>query len=104
MSQEKIYAYCNSPVANVPVIFNPDVCNGCNNCLDVCQMDVLMPNPEPGKPPVVMYPDECWYAGCCVAHCPKREEGAVVLNLPIMSMVRWKRKSTGEHFRLKIVP
>ena len=30
---------------NTPVIFHPDVCNGCNHCVEVCQVDVYIPNP-----------------------------------------------------------
>jgi hypothetical protein len=33
-----------------------------------------------------------------VDHCPK--PGAIVLNHPLTQRVRWKRKSTSEHFRV----
>jgi hypothetical protein len=33
-----------------------------------------------------------------VDHCPKA--GAIVLNHPLTQRVRWKRKKTGEHFRV----
>lgn len=97
-TKEKIYASPNIVTPNRPVIFNPDVCTGCNKCVEVCQMDVFIPNPENGKPPIVLYPDECWYAGCCVAECP--EPGAIKLNHPLQQRVRWKRKATGEYFRV----
>jgi hypothetical protein len=45
-----------------------------------------------------LYPDECWYGGCCVAHCP--QPGAIRLNHPLAQRVRWKRKESGEHFRV----
>jgi NAD-dependent dihydropyrimidine dehydrogenase PreA subunit len=56
------------------------------------------PNPSAGEPPVVAYPQECWHEGACVEHCPS--QGAVELKHPLMQRVRWKRKKTGEHFRV----
>jgi len=96
--EEKVYASQNVPTPNRPVIFNPGLCHGCNVCVEVCQMDVFIPNPEKRKPPIMLYPEECWYEGCCVAHCPI--PGAIRLNHPLMQRVRWKRKATGEHFRV----
>lgn len=98
MIKEKVYATPNIVTPNKPVIFDPDICNGCNICVETCQMDVFIPNPEKGKPPIILYPDECWYGGCCVVHCPN--PGAIKLNHPLMQRVRWKRKATGEHFRV----
>jgi len=95
----KVYATPNPPGPPRPVIFNPDICNGCNQCVEVCQMDVFLPNPEKGKPPIIMFPDECWYGGCCVAHCPR--PGAIEFNPPLMQRVTWKRKTTGELFRVR---
>jgi len=97
MTTEKVYATPNLITPNRPVKFT-DLCNGCNTCVDICQMDVLIPNPEKGKPPITLFPDECWYGGCCVAHCPV--PGAIKLNHPLMQRARWKRKATGEHFRV----
>ena len=98
MSDQEVYAFPNSPAPHRPVIFNEDVCNGCNRCVECCQMDVLIPNPEKGRPPIILFPEECWYCGCCVSDCPS--EGAIQLNHPLMQRVRWKRKTTGEHFRV----
>lgn len=100
MNKEKVYMVPNLPTPNKPVVFDEKVCNGCNTCVEVCQMDVLAPNPEKGKPPIVLYPDECWYGGCCVEMCPLWEKGAIKLKHPVMQRVRWKRKETGEHFRI----
>lgn len=77
------------PAASHPLVFDPEVCNGCNQCIEVCQVDLLVPGPEKGRPPIVLYPDECWYGGCCVAVCPL--PGAVRLNHPPMNRVHWKR-------------
>jgi NAD-dependent dihydropyrimidine dehydrogenase PreA subunit len=73
-----------------PLKFDSEICDGCNRCVDVCQVDILLPNPNKGKPPVVVYPGECWYGGCCVAICPK--PGAIRLNMPLMNRVHWKKK------------
>lgn len=98
MNKMKTAFFQNVPTPNRPVIFNSELCNGCNQCLEVCQVDVFMPNQNKGNPPVIMYPDECWYCGCCVNHCPS--PGAIQFNLPLTQRVRWKRKETGEHFRV----
>jgi NAD-dependent dihydropyrimidine dehydrogenase PreA subunit len=62
------------------------------------ETDVMVPDPEEGKPPIVLYPDECWFCGCCVAHCPV--EGAIVMEHPLNQRVGWKRKETGDYFRI----
>ncbi len=66
-----------------PIMFNEDVCNGCNVCVNVCPMDVLAPNPEEGKTPIVVFPDECWYEGACWMHCPRHDEGAIKIVTPL---------------------
>lgn len=98
INKETVYALPNLVTPNKPVIFDTDICNGCNRCVEICLMDVLIPNPDKGEPPIILFPDECWYDGCCVADCPR--PGAIKLNHPLMQRVRWKRKATGEHFRV----
>jgi NAD-dependent dihydropyrimidine dehydrogenase PreA subunit len=95
---KKTCATGNAITPNKPVIFNADICNGCNSCVNICQVDVFIPNQEKGKPPVILYPDECWVCGNCVAECPR--PGAIRINHPLMQKARWKRKDTGEHFRV----
>lgn len=90
---ENYYAIFESRALN-PILFNPDLCTGCNRCVEICQVDLFIPNPESGKSPIVLYPDECWYCGCCVMECPK--EGAIKLNPLLMNNVYWKRKSSGK--------
>ena len=48
-------------------------------------------------PPLVLYPDECWFCGTCVEECPA--EGAIRMEHPLNQRVVWKRKETGELFR-----
>ena len=74
-----------------PLAFNPALCSGCNMCVEVCQVDILAPHPEKGRPPLVLFPEECWFGGCCVDACP--EPGAVELKTPKMNQVIWKEKS-----------
>ena len=42
---EKVYAIPNVQTPSTPVIVNPDKCIGCNTCVQVCQIDVFIPNP-----------------------------------------------------------
>ena len=100
MTDNKLKAVPNITTPSKPVIFNEEICNGCNNCVEVCQIDVYIPNPEKGKPPIILHPDECWYCGVCVTSCPLWEKGAIILNHPMNQRVRWKRKATGEHYRI----
>jgi Na+-translocating ferredoxin:NAD+ oxidoreductase RNF subunit RnfB len=100
MRKKRINALPNLPTPNTPVIIDPKVCNGCNCCVQICPSDIYMPNPEKSKPPIIMYPEECWYCGCCLMECPLHAKGANRLNWPLMQRVRWKRKATGEHFRV----
>jgi formate dehydrogenase major subunit len=50
------------------------------------------------QPPVSTYPDECWYCGACVEHCPV--PGAIRMVHPLNQRMGWKRKATGELFRV----
>ncbi len=89
----------NAPTPGRPVLFDPDICTGCNICVHFCMEDIFLPAPEKGELPQILYPEECWYCGNCVDDCP--EPGAIALNHPLMQRVRWKRKATGEHFRVR---
>jgi NAD-dependent dihydropyrimidine dehydrogenase PreA subunit len=97
---EKAFMVPNPPTPNRAVAFDPAVCNGCNRCAEICRSDVLMPNPERGKPPIALYPDECWYCGTCVLECPR--PGAIRLVQPLHKSVSviWKRKADGKSYRL----
>jgi NAD-dependent dihydropyrimidine dehydrogenase PreA subunit len=79
------------------VTIDPDLCIGCNACVNICRMQTILPNPEYGKPPVVVYPDECWYCACCVEVC---RTGALTMHLPINQRIFFKRKESNEVFRI----
>ena len=100
MAKKDVRMFPNMVTPNDPVVFDEKVCNGCNSCVQHCVMDILMPNPEKGKPPIILYPDECWYDGVCVTSCPLWLKGAITLNHPMNQRVRWKRKTTGKHYRI----
>jgi len=97
---DKVYMIPNPLASGEGVEINPEICNGCNQCVEVCRTGMLVPNPEKRKPPIVLYPEECWYGGCCVAECPL--PGAIKMKFPLNQriVVVWKRKDSGEHFRL----
>ena len=61
------------PCSATPLIYDEEKCIGCNACAEICQCDIILPNPEKGKPPIVMFPGECYYCGACVMVCPKRQ-------------------------------
>jgi NAD-dependent dihydropyrimidine dehydrogenase PreA subunit len=88
----------NPMTPNQCVTFNPELCIGCNSCVEVCRSDVLMPNPQKGSSPLVLYPDECWFCASCVEQCPIPE--AISMEFPLNQRVGWKRKETGEYFRI----
>ncbi len=97
---DKIYMVPNSPTPNKGMKFDTSICSGCNLCVDVCPTDVMMPNPKKKNPPIVLYPEECWYCGACVEECPR--PGAISMMHPLSQniSVNWKRKDSGEYFRL----
>ena len=97
---DNVYVIPNPPTPNKVLDFNPDKCTGCNMCVEVCPTDVMMPNPVKKQPPIVVYAEECWYCAGCVEECP--HEGAITMLHPTSQRisVNWRRKETGEYFRL----
>ena len=73
-----------------PIRYNEDICIGCNACVNICQVDVLIPSETKGATPIVAFPTECWYCGSCVTTCPK--DGAIRLVHPLMNQVHWVDK------------
>ena len=96
---QTVYIVPNPPTPNRILEFDPSFCSGCNLCVDACPDDVMMPNPEPNKPPIVVYPEECWFCGACVEECSRA--GITLLHPTSQRIsVNWKRMATGEYFRL----
>lgn len=91
------YVFTNPTGPTVAVSIDENLCVGCNACANICRMQTIIPNSEPGKPPILAYPDECWYCACCVEVC---RTGALKMNLPINQRIFYKRKETGEIFRI----
>lgn len=75
------------PCSARPLLFDDNLCIGCNRCANVCQVDIFIPNPEKGKHPIVVYPGECYYCGSCVMACPKK--GAIRLSHPLMNRAKF---------------
>ncbi len=75
------------PCSAEPLVYDEELCVGCNRCADVCQVDILIPNPVKGKPPVILYPGECYYCGSCVMECPNK--GAIKLQHPLMNRAKF---------------
>jgi len=96
--KDEAYLVPNPPTPCRPVRIDPVLCTGCNVCADQCRMDVMVHNPRKGGPPIVLYPDECWFCGTCVEECPTK--GAIRMEHPMNQKVGWKRKETGELFRI----
>jgi NAD-dependent dihydropyrimidine dehydrogenase PreA subunit len=63
---------------------DPDLCTGCNTCVDVCRTNVFVPKLQKDNPPLVLYPNECWFCGCCVNDCPT---GAIKMKHPLNQYV-----------------
>lgn len=76
-----------TPSSARPIRFDGDKCVGCNRCVNICQVDIFIPNPEKGKPPIVLYPGECYYCGSCVMACPNK--GAIALVHPLMNQAKF---------------
>lgn len=92
----KVYAIPNITTPNRPVITDPAACTGCNDCVEVCPIDVFIPAPKEGAVPIMLHPEECWYCGCCVNSCPT---AAIKINWPIQQRGYWMRVATGQNFR-----
>lgn len=97
MENQNAYLVPNPIGPSSAVFFDAEKCVGCNICVNSCRADVMMPNPEKGQPPLVVYPDECWFCGCCANSCPRE---AIRMEHPMPMRATWKRKETGEFFRI----
>ena len=75
------------PCSAVPLVYDETLCIGCNRCAEACQVDLLVPDPVKGRHPIILYPGECWYCGCCIMECPK--PGALRLQHPLMNRAKF---------------
>ena len=91
------FLFSNPIMPNSGPIIDPEKCIHCNTCVNVCRSDVFVPGAEEGQTPRVVYPDECWFCGNCVTDCPT---GACLIEHPLNQRIGWKRKKTGEYFRI----
>jgi NAD-dependent dihydropyrimidine dehydrogenase PreA subunit len=73
------------------IYFNEDICDGCGKCVEVCMCDAFARNPQKGKAPILKYPDECWFCGCCISHCPHKNKGAIQMVTPFPMRGSFKR-------------
>ena len=48
---------------------DPELCNGCGLCVNICPTDVLRMDKKSEKA-VITYPDDCMLCEFCVADCP----------------------------------
>ena len=94
MSDQNVFAIPNIQTPGTPVIIDPNICTGCNTCVETCPIDVYIPNPQKGAPPIILHAEECWYCGCCACDCPV--PGAMNFNWPLPLKPRWKNKETGQ--------
>ena len=94
---DKAYLVPNPIAPTQPVSIDADKCIGCNQCAEKCRTQTIMPQAEKGKPPIVIYPEECWFCGCCVEAC---KNDAIKMRYPINQRLFYKRKETGEVFRI----
>ncbi len=94
---EEYHVFPNPTGPTSAVAIDAGLCIGCNSCANICRIQTILPNAEKGKPPIVAYPDECWYCGCCVEACPT---GALEMRLPINQRIMFKDRESGEVFRL----
>ncbi len=54
----------------IPILINEETCvDGCTICDFFCPGDIIYRESKT-EAPIIKYPDECWYCGACVIHCP----------------------------------
>lgn len=96
---ENIYTFPAFSGPSRVLQFDAAKCVGCNRCVNVCPIDVMIPNPEKGKEPIVIFAEECWFCGSCVNDCPHQ---AVTLVMPAKQRISavWKEKATGKEYRV----
>ncbi|GAB1477275.1 hypothetical protein MASR2M70_21130 [Bacillota bacterium] len=87
----------NPVLPNHVIKIDPAKCIACYQCAEICRCNVLMENPDKTQPPILVYPEECWHCAACTENCPT---GAIEFDHPINQKITWKRKDTGQLFRI----
>lgn len=95
--RDDIYLLPNVSGPTEAVRIDESICIACNACAKICRSQTIMPSPEPGEPPVLVYPDECWFCGSCVEVCPT---GALEMRHPIAKRIMFRDKETGQISRI----
>jgi NAD-dependent dihydropyrimidine dehydrogenase PreA subunit len=78
----------------MPPIIDPDLCERCGACVDICTEDVFFGSEE-GEVPTVTYPKECVHFSGCVYACPV--PGAITLRIPLPVLLVYKPEREEEH-------
>lgn len=97
MKKDKAILTPNPMLPNHVVTIDPELCVACYQCAEVCRSSVIVENIEKDKPPVLIYPDECWHCAVCTENCPT---GAIKFEHPINQKITFKDKDTGELYRI----
>ena len=95
--KEDVFVLPNVTGPTEAVSIDETICIGCNACANICRTQTILPSPQKGEAPLLVYPDECWFCGCCVEVCPT---GAIQMRHPIAKRLMFKKKSTGEVYRI----
>ena len=48
---------------------DPELCNGCGICVNICPMDVFRMDKKTNKA-IIQYPEDCMLCEFCVLDCP----------------------------------
>jgi len=67
----------------MPPVIDKEKCVACNNCVQICSMDVFGPV-KVGVIPEPIYWKECWHCRACAIDCPTE---AITMRYPLPMMM-----------------